>query len=344
MTSGRFENQRTQKRFVNESGEFAQPVSLSGTAYQSMLDDDQDVWQPSNSTEQTFLFDEEADWDQPLQQSAPQRRPVPPPRRKPSPPPSRGRRKHRGSWRTYGWVVLMVLSLSGVLVLGVMMMPQLAGYFWKDFPNFAFINGELLVYDAQTVAAYKQYRAYMDRDVIYPGVFVDGVHVGDMTIAEAEQALGAAGNGIPNAFSVTVAIGNKTWTVDPSNVPASRDLGNVLQKAYAYGRTNSTVIQTTMQTPFRERTNQAVALRTNGVNLTTTASYDHDAVRLLVQEIAAYVTREPINAEIQSFDYNTRTFSFTQSQPGVTLDQELLYQRLIVKVYQELKIKEAKND
>jgi len=159
-------------------------------------------------------------------------------------------------------------------------------------------------------------------------VLIDGIHVGDMTVEEARAALTSTGADLPNAFSVTVAIGDKTWTVDPSNVPAARDLGNVLEKAYAIGRTNTTVIQTTMQTPFRQRTNAAVDLRTNGVNLTTTASYDREAVRRIVSEIAQYVTREPISAEIQSFDYNTRTFSFTTSQPGVTLDQELLYNKL----------------
>ena len=55
----------------------------------------------------------------------------------------------------------------------------------------------------------------------------------------------------------------------------------------------------------------ACRLRESGINLTTTASYDHEAVRALVADIAAYVTRDPVDAQIQSFDYATRTFSFT---------------------------------
>lgn len=225
-------------------------------------------------------------------------------------------------------MAVTLLSVVGILIMGIMMMPQTAGYFWKNLGNYAFINGELLRYDARNAATYKQYRAYMDRNVIYPGVFVDGIHVGDMTIDQAREALTEAGSSTADSFSVTVAIGNKTWTVDGSNVPAERDLGNVLERAYAIGRTNTTAIHNTLQTPFRERANTAMALRESGVNLTTTASYDHEAVRALVEEIARYVTREPVDAQIQSFDYNTRTFSFTESQPGVTLDQELLYERL----------------
>lgn len=319
MPSGRYDD----RRITNEKGEFAAPVSLSATAYESMLDRQDES---ARIVDEPFLFDDELTWNQQLEEE----KPVPKPTQTHHPstrPPMKKRRK-RGGWKAYWYALVIAFSLAGILVLGVLMMPQLAGFFWRDFPNFAFVNGELLQYDAATVAAYKQYRSYMDRDVIYPGVFIDGIHVGDLTVDEAREILSAAGTDIPNAFSVTVAIGNKTWKVDPTNVPAARDLGNVLEKAYAIGRTNTTAIQTTMQTPFRQRTNEAVALRTEGVNLTTTASYDHDAVRAVVAEIAAYVTREPINAEIMSFDYNTRTFGFTESQPGVTLDQELLYQKL----------------
>lgn len=277
-----------------------------------------------------FVYDDEPMWDQPVGElnvrSAPPRRP----QMQPSPgrEPQRQQDGQKGGWKAYLYVAVITLSLLGMIVLGIVMMPQLFGYFWKDFGNFAFVNGELLNYDPENVTVYKQYRSYMNREVIYPGVFVDGVHVGDMTIQEAQEALSGETADLSAAFSVTVAIGDKTWTLDPSNVPVQRDLGNVLEKAYAIGRTNTTEIQTTMQTPFRQRANTAADLRTSGVNLTTSVSYDHEAVKTIVADIAAYVTRDPIDAQIQSFDYNTRTFTFTESQPGVTLDQDVLYQRI----------------
>lgn len=320
--------QRAQNLIVNDAGEFSAPVSLNGVEYESMLDGAA----PYAGDSQPFVFDEDPVWDEPLALT-PDNPPKEPRARSSADlgrsarsPRSSGRR--RGGGRAYGYVAVICLSLAGMLVLGVMMMPQLAGYFWRDFPNFAFINGELLRYDERVVTTYKQYRAYMDRDVIYPGIFVDGIHVGDMTVEEARQLLTSSEGEAVGGFSVDVVIGNKTWTVDSSNVPAQRDLGNVLERAYAIGRTNTTAIQTTLRTPFRERADTAIALRESGVNLTTTASYDHEAVRRIVAEIAVYVTRDPIDAQIQSFDYNTRTFRFTESQPGVTLDQELLYERL----------------
>ncbi len=335
---------RAGRLIVNEEGEFVAPASLPGDLPAALSDAGPGYgWMDAPAADDGFVYDDDPSWKQPLS-SVPvlEARPDAPhgagpkrggPSKRPA---SRASVKKRGrdggkeprNWKAYFYVAVIAASALCVCVLGVMMMPQTAGYFWRDFGNYAFINGELLRYDQSVADSYKQYRNYMERDVIYPGIFVDGVHVGDMSIEEARAALTGAGSDAPGAFSVNVTIGNKTWTVDASNVPAERNLGNVLERAYAIGRTNTTAIQSTLQTPFRERVNRAVDLRTNGVNLTTQASYDHEAVRKLVDEIAAYVTRDPVDAQILSFDFNTRSFSFTEEQAGVTLDKELLYEKI----------------
>ena len=236
------------------------------------------------------------------------------------------------SWHAYLYVGIIAVCFVCMSIIAVMMMPQMAGFFWKDFPNLAFINGELLPYDRENVAYFQQYQDYAVRDVIYPGVFVDGISVGDMTIEEAKAALSAAPGQTQAAtdpYAVTVAIGDKTWQVDQTNVPAVRNLGNVLERAYAIGRTNTTDIQITPQTPFRQRINQLMDLRTNGINLTTDVTYDTDAVKRVVEEISQYVNREPINAQILSFDYKTRAFTFSDDYPGIQLDGELLYNRIL---------------
>ena len=339
---------RSERVIVNDAGEFAAPASLSDVAPHAGMLGYRPLYEVSGelspALDEPFVFDDDPSWKQPVSSVPMTARPKaqeperkknvqkrePPPRTEKNTAGGGGRSRDRQprGWQAYLYVGVITLSLLGMCVLGVMMMPQMAGYFWKDFGNYAFINGELLRYDQGVMDAYKQYRGYMSREVIYPGIFVDGVHVGDMTIEQAREALTAVGSDAPAAFSVNVAIGDKTWTVDSSNVPATRDLGNVLERAYAIGRTNTTAIQSTLQTPFRERTNTAIALRERGINLTTSASYDHDAVRKIVDEISAYVTREPVDAQILTFDYNTRTFTFSEEQPGVTFDKEILYERI----------------
>ena len=224
--------------------------------------------------------------------------------------------------------------LAILIAICVMMMPQMAGYFWKDLGNYAFINGEMLNYDSELVANYKQYRDYLKQDMIYQGVFVDGVHVGGLSLAEAEAKLASSDATTANAFSVTISIGNKSWTIDNTNISSTRTLAKVLQQAYALGRQNTTAIIGTSLTPFRERVNAVVGMLNNYVNLKSDATYDHDAVKQKIDEIAAYVTRDPVDSQIATFDPNTRTFTFTDDQPGVTIDSNALYNEVVAKLDQ----------
>lgn len=284
-----------------------------------------------DGAEGDFFFDEDPAWKESISHLAVRQRTVPAEqsRRAAAPQQIRGagnsRRKEEKPWKAYFYVAVITLCFLGMCIITVMMMPQMAGYFWKDFGNYAFVNGELLRYDAKTVASYKHYKDYLNQDVIFPGVFIDGVHVGGMTIEEARTAMTTQGSEHANVFSVNVAIGDKTWVVDTSNVPSTRDLGNVLQQAYAIGRTNTTSIHISDQTPFKQRVETINDLQQEGINLTTTTTYDKEAVWAIVNDISAYVTRDPIDAQILSFDYKTRSFTFTQDQPGVTIDKNQLY-------------------
>ncbi len=238
-------------------------------------------------------------------------------------------RANNGKGHPYLWVGVIVVCTFLLSVIAVMMMPQVMGYFWRDLDNYAFINGELLRYDRETAATYKQYKEYMRQDLIYPGIFVDGEHVGGMTLAEAREALSQGKTNTGATFSVTIAVGNKTWTLDNTSIPATRDLGNVLDRAYAIGRSNTTAILGTMQTPFRERVERAIALREKGVNLETRPAYDRSVVREKVEEIVASVNRPPANSQIAAFDFDRRTFTFTDEQVGVAIDADALYEKVI---------------
>ena len=63
------------------------------------------------------------------------------------------------------------------------------------------------------------------------------------------------------------------------------------------------------------------------MSLTTEKTWDHDALRRLCEGIANYVNRDPVNSMVATFDFGTKTFTFTEDQPGVWLDPDLLYRR-----------------
>ena len=58
-------------------------------------------------------------------------------------------------------------------------------------------------------------------------------------------------------------------------------------------------------------------------------AYDYASVQSVIDEIERYVTRDPVDAQIVSFDFSTRTFTFSEDQPGVTIDGAALYNQVI---------------
>lgn len=234
---------------------------------------------------------------------------------------------HRGLW-----VVVTFLCLLCTCAIGMFLAPQLLGIQYAAMPNCAFVNGSVIAFDQQRYDNYKAYRAYMDTDTIYPGVYVDGVNVGGMTLAQAQTAVeqvSATGGG---EFAITVNIGNKSWSIDSAKVPMTRNVEQVLSQAHTLGRSNTTAIRGTSVTPFQERLNAALSLRTQPVSLQTGVTYDKDTIRQLTDSIAAYVNRDPINASVASFDFNTRSFTFNSDSSGCYVDADALYSQVIAKL------------
>ena len=282
-------------------------------------------------------FDDINTWDQPLDHLSVDQPAPPPPaaigqnpfaQKRSAPDPLKTKKRKNRTILLSVYISVIVLCFITIMGIGVMMMPQVAGYFWTTLDNYAFINGELLRYDDNAVLKYKQYKNYLALDVIYPGVFVDGTYVSEMTPNEAKAALGDE-NTASAAFSISISIGDKVWTLNNQNVSAHRDINGALLKAYSIGRQNTTAILTTKRTPFRERTDAVLALREDYVYIQSKQTYDYASVQRVIDEIVNYVTRDPIDSEIVSFDFNTRSFNFSDDQPGVTIDGEALYNQVI---------------
>lgn len=291
---------------------------------------------PEDADALDISFDDTAAWDEPMDR-IPMDQPVrymahvgdnPYAQKRVAPDPFKTINKKRRTVLLTTYITVIALCFVIVGLIGVLMMPQLTGYFWTDFDNYAFINGELLRYDSAADQSYKRYRDYLQEAVIYPGVFVDGIHVGGLTPAQAREKLGDDSSASAS-FSITVNIGDKSWTLNNTNIPAERDINGALLKAYSYGRKNTTSILGTERTPFSERAEAVMALRETYAEVYSKQTYDTASVRSIVDEINAFVTRDPVDAQIVSFDFNTRSFTFSDGQPGVSIDAEGLYNQII---------------
>ena len=235
----------------------------------------------------------------------------------------RRREKHRGAWAAV--VVACVLFLAS---LGIAVLPQLTGIRYRFLPNLAFINGNLISLNQERMDTFEKCREEIYTDRIYPGVYIDNVHVGGMTKAEAVRAVSDVNEAVNASFDIVISVGNESWHVNSERVPVSRNIEETVEKAWASGRGNTSGLAGGAATPFQERIDQASAMRSNPVIFATKQDYDHEALRELTDGIVNYVNRDPVNSTVKSFDFATTTFTFTDDRPGAKLDADELYRQV----------------
>lgn len=240
----------------------------------------------------------------------------------------RPRKKQSGAARA-AWMLVILLCLMCIGALGLFVAPQVLGVQYATLPNYAFVNGSIITLDNAKYANYRTYRKYLSSGAIYAGVTIDGVDVGGMTPEQAVQAVSRVSATEGASFQITVNIGNKSWSIDSGKVPMTRNVEEAVAQAYAYGRENTTAIRGTRTTPFQERLNTALSLAANPVSLTTAITYDRETIRAMTDSIVAFVNRDPVNASVATFDFNTKSFTFNADTPGAYVDAEELYAQVI---------------
>ena len=227
------------------------------------------------------------------------------------------------------WVAVIVSCLVILFGLGLLMIPQLTGVRYRFLPNIGFVNGAVISLDQEKEQLHDECRKEIFTGKIYPGVYIDNVHVGGMTREEAVKAVEAVNQDVDAKFDLVVSIGNENWHVNNERVPFSRNTKETVEQAWAYGRSNTDASRGSGKTPFEERVQLASALRSQPQNYSTKQDYDHQALRALTDGIVNYVDRDPVNSMVESFNFSTKAFTFTEDIPGARVDPEDLYQRLV---------------
>ena len=235
--------------------------------------------------------------------------------------------RNRGAWAAVIVTCLLLLAAAGLAVA-----PQLTGIRYKFLPNLAFVNGNLISLDSQRVENFSQERRAMFTDRIYPGTFIDNVQVDGMTREEAVRAVNAVHEDRGRAFDIVVSVGNESWHVNSERVPVSRNTEEIVERAWANGRSNTASLGTGNMTPFQERvrklSERVDSKDPHPATFATVQDYDHQALRNLTDGIVNYVNRDPVDSMVKSFDFNTHTFTFTDDKPGARLDPDELYTQM----------------
>ena len=242
--------------------------------------------------------------------------------------PDRRRREKAPKHYNGGWIATIICCLIILAGLSLLMIPQLTGVRYRFLPNIGFMNGSVVVLDSKKEQTHDACRDEIYTERIYQGVYIDNVHVGGMTREQAVQAVEAVNEKVDTQFDLVVSVGNESWHVNSERVPVSRNIAETVEKAWAYGRSNRPGNVGSGMTPFDERVQRASELRSYPQTYVTKQDYDHQALRALTDGIVNYVDRNPVNSMVESFNFASKTFTFTDDQPGAKIDPEDLYTRL----------------
>ena len=177
----------------------------------------------------------------------------------------------------------------------------------------------------QAYAPFRQKAAVVAQASFAQGVLVDGVHIGGMSRAQAEEALKAGSANGAGGLWLTVQVDGQTWVITPNELPLERNLQSVLDTAYAVGRQGSPETIASSMTPFEYRYAHLYHTVTTPVQLYTTVTYSQEKLWELVRVIENRINQEPVDAQVASFDFSTRSFTFTEDRQGARLDTEQLY-------------------
>lgn len=167
------------------------------------------------------------------------------------------------------------------------------------------------------------------QDTFAQGVIVDHVHIGGMTREQAKAALLQSAGYNQQELNITVNVEGYQWVLTGSQLPVQRNIDAVLDTAYAFGRKGTTETIGSGVTPMEYRYQHLYHTVSNAAYLYTEVTYDPATVRELVGIIADTVNCDPVDAQIATFDFSTRSFTFTEERTGMEVDTDLLYNTLI---------------
>lgn len=191
------------------------------------------------------------------------------------------------------------------------------------------LMGFYLVSLYQAYPLFRQKAAILARNTFAQGIYVDQVPIGGMTREEAEAALKSQSEQTDRSLWIRLHVDGQAWTITPAEVPIKRDVSAKLDTAYAIGRQGSRDTIASRTTPFDYRYAHLYHTQTTKVSLFTTVTYDPENVRAFVRMVEQRVNRSAQDAQVETFDFSKRVFTFTDERAGAKLDAEGLYSQII---------------
>ena len=170
----------------------------------------------------------------------------------------------------------------------------------------------------------EEYQAQLAKNVFFPGVSINGVQLGGMTIDQGRTAVRLNTEGANTAGVIRTVYGDQTFDVDLSAcVQVTSNLEEVLLSAYGAGRRSS----------YAEAKAEIEYLETNGHDFMMAYNCDYSGIAARAAEIADQIDRPVIDSTIE-FDpekTNGSPYTYTASSSGLRVDRQAFINTLTQK-------------
>jgi len=171
----------------------------------------------------------------------------------------------------------------------------------------------ILLLGVMGVLGFQAYSRQFYTDTITPGVVVDGVEVGGLTIAEAFERIEERKRPILEAVSVTIRYGENTWHFGGNELRADATVEEALLEAASMARTGT----------LKERMQEAFRIRREGATLGTNMDIDRGQMASLLERIASLIDQEPVDAQMHINPDSARNYFYVSAEKsGIKVNRE----------------------
>ena len=150
-------------------------------------------------------------------------------------------------------------------------------------------------------------------DTFFDGITVQGVDISGMTMEEATAAVTAVEASARPTIQLTMTYNGQNYVYDTDRFGFTYDTAQILEKAYAIGRTGTS-----------EECYDAVQdLKENPVSYSITATLAEESVQAVVDDVAAQINVPMVNARAVGVDFSksgSDRFQFAEGTSGLAVD------------------------
>ena len=156
-------------------------------------------------------------------------------------------------------------------------------------------------------------------DCFADGVYVDNIPLAGLTYQQALDRITAGQRGTVSG-TLRVTAGEQGWIIPVSRFyDGEKNIRDALDKAFAVGRSVTPAILPEGLSPFEYRRRSAESARNKGAYYYVSPAWRQETVSETAAQIAGDIQKEPVNAQLDTFDFATGTFTFLPEEKGYSI-------------------------